>query len=195
MRRETTAAALIILATALPEAASPQATGTPTFFAPTRGFASWELGVSFSRSGDATGLEGRYGFALHRADLALRAGYVDPGPGDGSFGAGIEGRFPVLGRSASFPLDGALILGVGRRFASGGGQTYVPLGLSLGRRLRLDRELHLTPYLQPTVIFADDALLTLGLGVDLGIGDIPDIRVAWGFGDLDGWSVGLFWPR
>ena len=70
----------------------------------------------------------------------------------------------------------------------------MPLGLSLGRRLLLDRRaLHLTPYLQPTVIFASDALFTIGLGVDLWIRGLPEARVNWGTGDLDGISVGLFW--
>ncbi len=60
----------------------------------------------------------------------------------------------MIGRNQSFPLDGALIFGVGHRFADDGGQTMVPLGLSLGRRLVLDgNDLQLTPYIQPTVIF------------------------------------------
>lgn len=70
-----------------------------------------ELGVTLSRpGGDATALEGRFGAALDRADLALRAGNVDPGrPGNGHFIAGVEARVPVLGHSPTFPLDGAFI--------------------------------------------------------------------------------------
>ena len=178
--------------------ASAQATGLPTFFAPTRAFGSTEVGVTLSRpGGDATALEGRFGASLNRADIALRGGYADPGgSGDGAFVAGVEARVPVLGRTETFPFDGSFILGVGRTFVEGGGQTYVPLGLSLGRRLSLDGQaLQLTPYVQPTVLFASDALFAFGLGVDVRIRGLPEVRLNWAFADMDGFSVGLFWPR
>lgn len=190
--------ALLLISLLSAECLSAQATALPTFFAPTRGFGTTELGVSLSRPGaGATGLEARFGAALDRADLAFRAGYADPGgTADGSFVAGVEARIPVLGRSQTFPLDGAFILGVGRSFASGGGQTYVPLGLSLGRRLVLDGPaLQVTPYVQPTVIFESSSLFAFGLGVDLRIRGIPDVRVNWAAGDMDGFSVSLFWAR
>jgi hypothetical protein len=196
VRLERTAVTALLLAALLAEGVAAQATAMPTFFAPTRGFGSWEMGVTLSRpGGGATGLEARYGAALDRADLALRAGYVEPGrAGDGTFAAGIEARVPVLGRTPTFPLDGALILGAGRTLDPG--QTIVPIGLTLGRRILLDGPaLHLTPYAQPTVVFASDALFTLGLGVDVHIRGIPNIRVAWALADLDGFSVGAFWPR
>lgn len=192
------AAAVLLLVTSVAEPVAAQATGMPTFFAPTRGFGSSEVGATLSRpGGDATGLEVRFGAALDRADLALRGGYADPGgTADGSFVAGIEARVPVLGRTPTFPLDGSLILGVGRSFASGGGQTFVPIGLSLGRRMSLDGQaLQLTPYAQPTVIFESDAVFTLGLGVDLRVRGIPDLRLNWAVGDMDGFSVSLFWAR
>jgi len=193
------AVAVLMVSTAVvTERVSAQATGMPTFFAPTRGFGSAEVGVTLSRpGGGATGLEGRFGAALNRADLALRAGYADPGENaDGSFVAGVEARVPVLGHSSTFPLDGAFILGVGRSFESGDGQTYVPLGLSLGRRLVLDGQaLHVTPYVQPTVIFESSSLLTFGLGVDVRIRGIPDVRVNWAAGDMDGFSVSLYWSH
>ena len=85
---------------------------------------------------------------------------------------------------------------VGRAFDDAGGETFVPLGISFGRRLALDpRALHLTLYAQPTVILARDELFTIGLGVDLWIRDLPEVRVNWAGGDLDGFSVGLFWLR
>lgn len=174
-----------------------QATGMPTFFAPTRAFGSSELGLTLSLpDGDATGVEGRLGVALDQADLALRGGYVDGASGsDGSFVAGAEARVPVLGRTPTFPFDGGLILGIGRSFA-GGGQTIVPIGLSVGRRLVLDGPaFQLTPYVQPTVIFASDTWFTFGLGVDLSIRDIPEVRANWAVGDLEGFSISLFWSR
>jgi hypothetical protein len=179
--------------------ASAQATGLPTFLSPTRAFGRTEVGATLSRpGGGATGIELRLGAAVNRADLAFRAGYVDPGEGvDGNWAGGIEGRFSVIGRSQSFPLDGGLIVGVGRIFVSGGGgQTLIPIGLSIGRNLVLGGgAFEITPYIQPTVIFADDTLVVLGLGIDLTIRGIPDVRLNWGAGDLDGFSVSLFWPR
>lgn len=193
MRRDGLFLPALLLAAALAaEGTSAQATGLPTFSAPTRGFGSWEAGVTLSRPGsDRTALEARYAAALDRAGLALRGGYID-----NAFALGAEVRVPVLGRSTSFPLDGALLLGVGRTIDSGRGETIVPIGLSIGRRIFLDGPaLHITPYAQPTVVFVGDALFTLGLGLDVHIRGAPDVRLAWAHGDLDGFSIGLFWPR
>ena len=75
-----------------------------------------------------------------------------------------------------------------------GGDWLFPVGLSVGRRILLDGSaLHLTPYVQPTVLFEDDTLVTLGLGLDLGIRGFPDVRLNGAVGDLDGFSVSLFW--
>jgi hypothetical protein len=176
-----------------------QATGLPTFFAPRRAFGSSELGVTISRpGGESTGIEGRIGARLDRADINFRAGIVDPGGNwDAEVAAGVEARIPVIGRSSAFPLDGSFILGVGHVFASGGGgQTFVPLGLTIGRRLNLDgTALQLTPYVQPTMILIDDAFFTLGLGIDLRIRGIPEIRFNSAVGDMDGFSIGFFWVR
>lgn len=181
------------------EGVSAQATGTPTFFAPTRGFGDAEAGVSVSGGGGSgvVGVEGRLGFSLSSSDISMRAGYVDGGNvGSGSFVAGVEARIPVIGHDRSFPLDGAFILGVGRIFDDAGGETLVPLGLSLGRRIMLDgSELHLTPYVQPTVIFQSDSAFGFGLGVDIHIRGIPDVRLNWAAGDLDGFSLSLFRAR
>ena len=200
LQRVTRSVLLLALAASLfPHPGKAQATGTPTFFAPTRGFGNTEAGVSVSDGGASgvVGVEGRYGFSLSRWDISLRAGYVDGGnAGSGSFVAGVEARIPVIGHNRSFPLDGAFVFGVGRHFGDSGGETLVPLGLSLGRRISLDgRDLQLTPYVQPTVIFQSDAVFGFGLGLDIHIRGIPDVRLNWAEGDLDGFSVSLFWSR
>ncbi len=181
------------------EGVSAQATGTPTFFAPTRGFGNTEVGVSVSGGGGSgvVGVEGRYGFSLSRSDISMRAGYVDGGDaGSGNFVAGVGARIPVIRHDRSFPLDGALIFGVGHSFSDPGGETFVPLGLSLGRRVVVDgNDLQLTPYVQPTVIFQSDSAFGFGLGLDIHIRSLPDIRLNWGTEDLDGFAVSLFWPR
>lgn len=174
-----------------------QATGTPTFFAPTRAFETSEVGVSTSFIGSgAFAIEGRFGTSLDRSDLSFRVGYVEGGGGSGNFAAGAEARVPMIGHTQSFPFDGGLILGVGHIFASGGGQTLVPVGFSLGRRIRLDGDkLRLTPYIQPTVVFADNSLFAVGVGVDVAIGNAPEIRINAAGGDIDGFSISLFWAR
>ncbi len=118
------------------------------------------------------------------------------GPGSGTFVTGVEARIPVIGHDRSFPLDGAFSLGVGRSFRDPGGETFVPLGLSLGRRIALDgNDLQLTPYIQPTVIFQNDTAFDFGLGLDIRIRGIPEVRLNWGKEDLDGFAVSLFWAR
>ncbi len=190
---------LALAASLLPHSSMAQATGTPTFFAPTRGFGNTEAGMTVGGGGGSgvVGVEGRYGFSLSSSDIAMRAGYVDGGnAGSGSFVAGVEARIPVIGHDRSFPLDGALILGVGQIFDDAGGETLVPVGLSLGRRILLDgRDLQLTPYVQPTVIFRSDSAFGFGLGLDIHIRGMPDIRLNWAEGDLDGFAVSLFWAR
>ncbi len=189
----------VLLVAIMAADASAQATGLPTFFAPTRAFGRSELGATLSRpGGDATGIELRVGAALNRTDFAFRLGHVDPGENaDGNWVAGFEGRFPLIGRSQSFPLDGGFIVGIGHIFTSGGGgETLVPLGLSIGRNLVLGSgAFEITPYAQPTVIIADSTLIVFGLGIDLTIRGIPDVRLNWGAGDMDGFSVSLYWPR
>jgi hypothetical protein len=188
----------LFLAIAASQPLAAQATGLPTFYAPRRAFGSSELGVTLSRpGGNAIALEGRVGARLERADINFRAGFVDPGGnGDASVLIGVEARIPVLGHSSTFPLDGSFIVGAGHRFDPGGGQTFVPLGLSLGRRLLLDgTALQLTPYLQPTMILIDDPFFAMGLGLDLKIRGIPEIRFNSSVGDMEGHSIGLFWAR
>ena len=199
MRFERIPVTILFMSVLVAEGVSAQATGTPTFFAPTRGFGDTEVGVSVSGGGGSggVGVEGRFGFSLHRSDISLRAGYVDGGDaGSGSFVAGAEARVPVIGRNRSFPLDGALILGVGHSFNDPDGETFVPLGLSLGRRVVLDgNDLQLTPYVQPTVIFQSDSAFGFGLGLDIHILGVPDIRLNWALGDLNGFAMSLFWAR
>ena len=199
MRFKRIPATILFMSVLIAEGVSAQATGTATFFAPTRAFGDTEVGVSFSGASGSggVGVEGRYGFLLSRSDISMRAGYVDPGDaGSGSVVAGVEVRVPVIGHDRRFPLDGAFILGVGHRFSDAGGETFVPVGLSLGRRIALDgNDLQITPYLQPTVVFQDDSAFGAGLGLDFHIRGVPDIRLNWTVGDFDGFAISLFWAR
>ena len=100
LQRVARSVILLALAASLsPHSGEAQATGTPTFFAPTRGFGNTEAGVSVSGGGGSgvVGVEARYGFSLSRSDISMRAGYVDGGSaGSGSFVAGVEARVSVI---------------------------------------------------------------------------------------------------
>jgi len=178
-----------------------QATGTPTFNAPYRAFTRSEFGVliSFPEGGDVA-LEGAYRMASGRFDIGFKGGFIDPsGPADVVILAGAEARQRVITHSVDFPLDGALVLGVGGQFASGNSLLVVPVGLSLGRRLDVQNStISIVPYLQPTLFIlagdaADNVQFSLGLGADFRFTPRFDGRVAAGLGDFEGVSLSLVW--
>src|SRR6058998_1297175 len=107
-------AALAITAGGAREAAA-QATGLPTFNAPYRAFTRSEIGVVLSfPNGGGTAFEGAYRKSSGRFDVGFKGGIFDPGgAGDASLLIGAEARQRVLTHTLDFPLDGALIVGVG----------------------------------------------------------------------------------
>jgi hypothetical protein len=187
-RLTTLAAALAACAGALttPRAAAAQETGTPVYHAPYRSFATGEMGatVSFVRS-QQTGVEGFYRHGIGPVDLALRGGWMILDEGPDGFVLGLDGRMPLISE-IGFPLRGALVAGVGLDFRNGTG-VWVPVGLSLGRRLTVEHSVvSLVPYLQPTVFFTsvaeDDVGFGLGLGLDLRLSAAFEVRVSGSFG-------------
>lgn len=97
-----------------------------------------------------------------------------------------------------FPLDGALVLGVGGWFVSGNSVLIVPAGLSLGRRIDPQGStISIVPYVQPTLFLtadgASDVLFALGLGADFRLSPRFDARISAGLGDLEGVSLGAVW--
>lgn len=203
MRRSVTLAIVAGLALLSSEAAA-QATGMPSFNAPYRAFTRSELGAVFSfPDGGGTGFEGAYRYASGTLDIGLRGGIFDPsGAGKAVLLAGVEARERVITHTIDFPLDGALVFGVGAGFVSGGSTLFVPVGLSLGRRLDPQGStVSIVPYVQPTVSFvAGDGRSSalefgLGLGADFRLSRVLDARVSGGLGDhpLTGVSIGAVW--
>lgn len=193
----------VLLLSAGAGTAAAQATGTTYFYAPYRGFERHEFGgtVSFLE-GDNTGFEGLYSFGYRSWDIGFRGGVVDT-PGDEVFVAGVSGRIRVISHTEQFPLDGAFVVGVGGLF-DGGSQLVVPGGLSLGRRLDFENsEVSLVLYGQPTLWFGTDAdgpddpgfLFGVGFGADLRISRAFDLRVSFGLGDVEGFSISAVWVR
>lgn len=176
-----------------------QTTAMPPFNAPYRAFQRSEFGgiVSFPGS-DAFALEGVYRYASGKFDIGFRAGMLDPGTGDTRLLLSAEGRSRVITHTSDFPLDGAVVAGVGTSLASGDGALYTPFGLSLGRRVEFkNSSVSIVPYVQPTAFLRLDGdselLFTMGFGVDARLSREIDARFSAGVGDLHGVSLGLVW--
>src|SRR6267142_1150869 len=113
--------------------------------------------------------------------------------------SGAAARERVVTHTEDFPLDGALIVGIGGEFASGSSALIVPVGLSLGRRVDpRDSKISIVPYVQPTGFFVagsgtSDFLFALGLGADFRLSPRFDARISAGLGDLEGVSLSAVW--
>ena len=181
--------------------AAAQATGLPTFNAPYRAFTRSEIGVvlSFPNWGGSA-LEGAFRKASGKFDIGFRGGFLDPGGVGSTFLLlGVEARQRVLSHTVDFPLDGALVLGVGGAFVSGSSAMFVPIGLSLGRRIDPEgSQISIVPYVQPTGLLVagsgpSDFLFALGLGADFRLSPRFDARISAGLGDLEGVSLSAVW--
>ena len=192
-------ALFLVVSAPLASEAAAQATGMPSFNAPYRAFTRSEIGVVFSfPSGGGTGIEGAYRMSSGKFDIGLRGGFLDGGPSTILL-VGAEARQRVLSHTTDFPLDGALVLGVGGWFSSGNSVMFVPIGLSLGRRIDLEgSNVSIVPYVQPTGTLVagggnSDFLFTLGLGADFRLSPRFDARISAGLGDLEGVSLSAVW--
>jgi hypothetical protein len=192
---------IAVLAAAAATQAAAQATGLPSFNAPYRAFQRSEIGVVLTfPDGGGTAIEGAYRMSSGKFDLGFRAGMYDPeGPGDATLLVGAEARQRVVTHTEDFPLDGALIIGIGGAFVSGNSAVFVPVGLSLGRRVDpKDSKISIVPYVQPTLLLVagngnSDTFFGLGLGADFRLSPRFDARISAGLGDIEGVSLSAVW--
>jgi hypothetical protein len=183
--------------------AAAQETGTPIFKAPYRAFESHEFGGSLSDPGEGIGfaLEGFYRYGKGQHDFSVRGGFADVDAGDTAFLIGGDFRTQVLSYSESFPLDGALTLGLGGIFGEGDDVFLLPIGISLGRRFDVENSsTTFVPYVHPNIVPVfgggdDDVEFTLGLGVDIKFGEQWAVRASGGLGDIEGVGVSLAYLR
>jgi hypothetical protein len=191
--------ALALFAFASPAVA--QATFTPSYNAPYRAFETYEFGGTFSfpQGYRDFAIEGQYRWGHRGWDVGFRAGVMDYEGGGSDFLLGVEGRGRVLDHTRDdFPLDGAIVLGVGT--AEFDAWTIPSAGLSLGRRVNLE-DFSFILYGQPTLfLFAGDGdsdlEFGLGLGADFRVGRALDLRVSGGlFDGPEGVAVSLVWVR
>lgn len=174
-----------------------QSTATPVFLAPYRAFQRIEYGASLSDPGSGIAVEGFYRFGSKKYDIGFRGGFADTDPGRTQFLAGVDFRTRVIDQSDDFPLDGAVTAGIGGRFGDGESQAYIPVGLSLGRRVELENStVEFTPYFHPVLAptFGDGSydsglLFGLGLGVDFSFNKKFELRVSGALGDYNGIGI------
>lgn len=194
-------APFLLVSTLLASEAAAQATGMPSFNAPYRAFTRSEIGLVLSfPNGGGTAFEGAYRMSSGKFDIGFKGGLFDPnGAGDAWLLVGAEARQRVLTHTPDFPLDGALVLGVGGAFVSGNSKMFVPIGLSLGRRIDPQgSQISIVPYVQPTGLLVagngpSDFLFALGLGADFRLSPRFDARISAGLGDLEGVSISAVW--
>jgi hypothetical protein len=183
--------------------ASAQETGTPIFMAPYRAFENHEFGASLSDAeGLSFALEGFYRYGRGSNDFGLNVGFADvEGGGDAIILVGGDFRTRVLNYSESFPLDGALTVGLGGAFGEGDDIFAIPLGLSLGRHFDLEgSNTTFTPYVHPVIVPTfggpdDDVNFALGLGVDIRFSERWAVRASGGLGDIEGVGVSVAYIR
>jgi hypothetical protein len=182
-----------------PASAAAQSTGTPVFAAPYRAFTKSELGVSLSDPGSGLALEGFYKIANGKWDIGFRGGFWDTDGGTTPILLGVDGRSKLVQHSESFPLDGALTLGVGANLDDAFNQFLIPVGVSLGRRVQLEGDnVSFVPYFHPvlTPVFGEgnsDLLFSVGLGADVKVGGNVDLRISGALGDYQGISFSAAW--
>ncbi len=193
---------LLAALVALPSSAAAQTLGTPVYMAPYRAFTQHEVGAMISDPGPGFALEGYWRYGAGKFDVGIRGGLLsidrDPGATDVALLAGADLRFRVIDHTEDFPLDGSFTAGIGGSMGDIS-RGYLPVGLSLGRRIELEGGTSFVPYLHPVIVptFGDssDLLVAVGLGVDFKVSRALDIRVSGGIGDLDGIAIGLSWIR
>jgi hypothetical protein len=199
MRLGTLLSATVAL-TFLTTAAVGQTTGLPSFNAPYRAFTRSEFGGTLSfPNGGGVGLEGQYRFGYQKFDLGLRGGLLSPKVGNAFVLIGAEGRSRMITHTENFPLDGALVVGLGGAFRSGASSAIISGGLSLGRRIDpKDAHVSIVPYAEPTIFISSgggqtDINFAFGVGGDFRLSRVFDARVSLGFGDIEGISFSAVW--
>ena len=179
--------------------AAAQETGMPVYWAPYRAFDQHEIGGTVSFPDGGTGFEGFYGFGAGKLDLGIRGGFWNPGEGvDTRIVVGVHGRQRVITQSEDFPIDGAVVLGVGAQLVSEASVLLIPGGLSLGHRFNIENSnVSIVPFVQPSIFLAfndgTDVLFAFGFGADFRLSSALDARVSVGLGDLDGVALGAVW--
>src|SRR3989442_4057688 len=122
---------LLIIGAGVVSNAAGQATGLPSFNAPYRAFRRSEIGLVLSfPNGGGTAFEGAFRRSSGQFDFGFRGGIFTPrGNLNSRLLLGAEARERVATHPEDFPLDGALILGIGPQVSSVNSCFTIPAGL------------------------------------------------------------------
>jgi hypothetical protein len=181
-----------------------QETSTPIFKAPYRAFEHSEIGLSLSDPGEGVDVafEGFYRYGSGPYDFSLRGGLVDFNRAGTGLLIGGDFSTQVVHYSESFPLDGALTVGLGGIFGSDVDDVVLlPVGISLGRAFNLENSKTVfVPYVHPVIVPVfgspgDDVQFALGLGVDIKFSERWAVRASGGLGDIEGVGVSVVYLR
>ena len=205
MRRSLCGGIVVLALLALPAVtAVAQETGTPIFKAPYRSFDQHEFGASLSDPGEGASfaLEGFYRYGKGPHDFSVRGGLMDFEGDASAILLGGDFRTQVVNYSESFPLDGALTIGLGGLIGEDVDDVFLlPVGISLGRRFDVEGSTTtFVPYVHPNIVPVfgggdDDVEFTLGLGVDVRFGEQWAVRASGGLGDIEGVGLSLTYLR
>lgn len=205
MRRSLFGGIAVLAFLALPLLpAAAQETGTPIFKAPYRAFDQHEFGASLSDPGEGASfaLEGFYRYGKGPYDFSARGGFMDFEGDASAIVLGGDFRTQVVNYSESFPLDGALTIGLGGIIGEDVDDVFLlPVGISLGRRFDVEgSSTTFVPFVHPNIVPVfggpdDDVEFTLGLGVDIRFGEQWAVRASGGLGDIEGVGISLAYLR
>ncbi len=213
VRRTVAAAALAGAALAADAtAAAAQAYSYPAFQPPMIVSREYTAAVADAgRAGTSLIFQWREGMTSV-SQFSFDAGLADPDNGDARLllGAGYGYQVNQAGANADFPLDVMLTAGAYGNFGDGNTQLRVPLGASIGRRILLEGNFAITPWVHPraSVNFCTecggdgdgdvDVGLNFDIGADFELTPVLSIRAAVMFGgdEPDAFGLGLSWrPR
>ena len=177
-----------------------QTLGLSSFLSPYRTFEKMEFGGHFAfDEGTDYALGGFLRGGVKRFDIGARLALIEPdGPGDLFVAVGADARQQIVRHDENFPLDGALVVGVGGLFPEGDEIFLLTGGFSLGRRLEVeDSDVTIVPYVEPVLLITDlDQIdFALGLGVDFALTSRFTARVSAGLGEIEGVSLGIAWSN
>ena len=197
MKREF-AVVVVALAAVVPSRVAAQSGLAPSYSAPVRPFERSEIGVliTFPDPG-GIGWEGTYRAVSGAFDVGIRGGIYDPGVGPSSTLARFEARSQVVRHKGLHLFDAAVVFAASGEFRSGATRFSVPIGFSVGRRIRGNRPLSLMPYIQPTALLHGGQgmptrlLVGIGVGADLRLFNHVDLRLSSAVGQLHGASLGV----
>ncbi len=171
----------VLFAMLLPVAASAQAWNYPAFQPPRLESREFNFGVADAGKGGTTLLAQWRELAGRRSQFTLEAGLI-AGDGGGSNLLALGGQYAYELHRAStdVPLDFLLVTGAGLSLGDVSA-LRIPVGVSLGYRIELDREVNLTPYVHPRLsldVCTDCNDNEVGLGVNFDVGANLDLSKA-----------------